>query len=69
MLDIGLPATDFGPWLRAALDRGRPSNSDVTAVNRRGKTVDLHVAASPMFAEDSTVSGLILVIDQAAPDT
>jgi two-component system, chemotaxis family, CheB/CheR fusion protein len=66
-LDIGLPATGFAPWLLATLDRGRPSNSDVTAVNRRGKTVDLHVAASPMYTEDGTVGGVILVIDQSAP--
>jgi two-component system, chemotaxis family, CheB/CheR fusion protein len=64
-LDIGLPAADITPWLRQALTRDRPSASDVTAVNRRGKTVNLAVVASPMRTEEAVVSGLILVIDQA----
>jgi len=63
-LDIGLPAAGFGPWLRQVLSRGRPSASDVAGVNRRGKTVDLRVAASPMHTEEGSASGLILVIDQ-----
>lgn len=67
-LDIGLPATDIAPWLRQVLKGGRPSSSDVIAVNRRGKTVDSQVTASPMHAETGSVSGLILVIDQAGPD-
>jgi two-component system CheB/CheR fusion protein len=62
-LDIGLPAADIAPWLRQVLTRTRTSTSDVTAVNRRGKTVKLRVAASPLRAEDGTVSGIILVID------
>jgi len=67
-LDIGLPAADIAPWLRQVLKGGRPSSSDVIAVNRRGKTVDLQVTASPMHTETGSVSGLILVIDQAGPD-
>ena len=39
---------------------------DLSALNRRGKTVKLRVAASPMRSEKGTISGLILVIDQAA---
>jgi hypothetical protein len=35
----------------------------VTAVNRRGKTVELQIAASPMRTEEGKVSGVILVID------
>jgi two-component system, chemotaxis family, CheB/CheR fusion protein len=64
-LDIGLPAADITPWVRQALTRDRPSATDVTAVNRRGKTVNLAVVASPMRTEEAVVSGLILVIDQA----
>jgi signal transduction histidine kinase len=40
----------------------------VTAVNRRGKTVELRVAASPMRTEDGSVSGIILVIDTDDPE-
>jgi len=39
----------------------------VTAVNRRGKTVELRVAASPLRTEDDAVSGIILVIDTDDP--
>ena len=67
-LDIGLPAADIAPWLRQVLGRTRTSTSDVTAVNRRGKTVELRVAASPMRTEEGAVSGLILVIDTDDPE-
>ena len=67
-LDIGLPAADLAPWLRQVLGRTRTSPSDVTAVNRRGKTVELRVAASPMRTEDGVVTGIILVIDTDDPE-
>ncbi|HEX6520639.1 MAG TPA: CheR family methyltransferase [Streptosporangiaceae bacterium] len=66
-LDIGLPAPDFGPWLRRVLrqpDAGTSAHK-MTAVNRRGKTVELQVAASPMHTEEGAISGMILVIDQS----
>ena len=66
-LDIGLPAADIAPWLRQVLGRTRTSTSDITAVNRRGKTVELRVAASPMRTEDGAVSGIILVLDTDDP--
>jgi hypothetical protein len=66
-LDIGLPAADIAPWLRQVLGRTRTSTSDVIAVNRRGKTVQLRVAASPMHTEEGAVSGIILVIDTDDP--
>jgi two-component system CheB/CheR fusion protein len=68
-LDIGLPAAEIAPWLREVLagaDGSGTSVIDLSALNRRGKTVKLRVAASPMRSEDGAISGLILVIDQAA---
>ena len=68
-LDIGLPAAEIAPWLRGVLagaDGSGTSVIDLSALNRRGKTVKLRVAASPMRSEEGTISGLILVIDQAA---
>ena len=66
-LDIGLPTPDFGPWLRRVLRQADvgTSSHQMTAVNRRGKTVELQVAASPMRTEEGMISGIILVIDQA----
>jgi two-component system, chemotaxis family, CheB/CheR fusion protein len=67
-LDIGLPSAAIAPWLRDILGRRAPGTAvtHVTAVNRRGKTVDLQIAASPMHAEEGAISGIILVIDQTA---
>jgi two-component system CheB/CheR fusion protein len=68
-LDIGLPTAEIAPWLRGVLagaDGSGTSVIDLSALNRRGKTVKLRVAASPMRSEEGTISGLILVIDQAA---
>ncbi|HEX3958533.1 MAG TPA: CheR family methyltransferase, partial [Trebonia sp.] len=68
-LDIGLPAAETGPMLRKVLagasadGTGATSAHYVTAVNRRGKTVELQIAASPMRTEEGKVSGVILVID------
>jgi len=66
-LDIGLPAVEIAPMLRRVLGGaadGSPAPAhQLTAVNRRGKTVDLQVAASPMRTEEGTISGIILVID------
>jgi two-component system CheB/CheR fusion protein len=65
-LDIGLPSTAIGPWLREILARHTPgtATTQVAAVNRRGKAVDLQIAASPMRTEEGAISGIILVIDQ-----
>jgi two-component system CheB/CheR fusion protein len=70
-LDIGLPAAQIAPWLRKVLaGAGETSTSVIglSALNRRGKTVKLQITASPMQSEEGTVSGLILVIDEAAAD-
>ncbi|HEY6497596.1 MAG TPA: PAS domain-containing protein, partial [Trebonia sp.] len=73
-LDIGLPAAETGPMLRKVLadatadGTGTASAHQVTAVNRRGRTVDLQIAASPMRTDEGSVSGVILVIDHHRRD-
>jgi len=72
-LDIGLPAVAVEPLLRRVLreaannDTATALTGDVTAVNRRGKTVELQIVASPMRTEEGGISGVILVIDQRSP--
>jgi hypothetical protein len=39
---------------------------ELAAVNRRGKTVDLRIAACPLRTEEGAASGVILVIDHAS---
>jgi two-component system CheB/CheR fusion protein len=69
-LDIGLPVVEIASRLRRAV-RDDPSGDgagsavhNVTAVNRRGKTVEVQIAASPLRTEEGAISGVILVIDQ-----
>jgi two-component system CheB/CheR fusion protein len=54
-LDIGLPSDVIAPRLRGLLNRPGNGTSavDLAAVNRRGKTVDLHIAASPLRTEEA----------------
>ena len=72
-LDIGLPVAEIVPMLRQLLaDASRDGTAAasahyVTAVNRRGRTVELQIAASPMRTDEGNVSGAILVIDQRPP--
>jgi two-component system CheB/CheR fusion protein len=70
-LDIGLPAVKVEPLLRQVLgeaaENGAAPARRFAAVNRRGRTVDLEIAASPMRTEEGGISGIILVIDQRAP--
>ena len=67
-LDIGLPAEVLAPHLRRVL--GQDSNGtarlQLAAVNRRGKTVDLRIAACPLRTDEGAASGVILVIDYAS---
>jgi two-component system CheB/CheR fusion protein len=71
-LDIGLPAAAVEPVLRRVLNGAANGGTaavpiqPVTAVNRRGKTVELQLAASPMRTEEGAISGIILVIDHGA---
>jgi two-component system CheB/CheR fusion protein len=63
-LDIGLPAGEITPELRRLVSQANGSATlHLTAVNRRGKTVDLRIAASPLHSEEGPASGIILVID------
>jgi two-component system, chemotaxis family, CheB/CheR fusion protein len=72
-LDIGLPVAEIAPKLRQVLRDAHPDGAtaapvqEVTAINRRGRTVELQIVASPMRTEEGTISGVILVIDQKSP--
>jgi two-component system CheB/CheR fusion protein len=64
-LDIGLPTEVVTPHLRTLLSQagdGWPA-LELTAVNRRGKTVNLRIAATPLRSEEGATGGFILVID------
>ncbi len=68
-LDIGLSAAEIAPWLRTVLAGVAENNTsaiDLAGLNRRGKTEELRIAASPMRSAEDVITGLILVIDRAA---
>ena len=67
-LDIGLSADGLAPRLGHLLAKANKSTStvDLAAVNRRGKTVNLRITASPLRTEEGATSGIILVIDHAS---
>jgi two-component system, chemotaxis family, CheB/CheR fusion protein len=69
-LDIGIPTDQLRPLIRHALgDGGEPQELQVSAVNRRGRTIGLRVVCSPLAWDGSPVSGAILVMDEeSGPD-
>jgi two-component system CheB/CheR fusion protein len=64
-LDIGLPTGEITPELRRLLSPASDGAATLhlKAVNRRGRTVDLRIAASRLHSEEGLTSGVILVID------
>ena len=63
-LDVGLPVQRIVPILQQMLtDKADSSETTVDALNRRGRTVRLHVGCSLLRGEDGTSHGVILVMD------
>ena len=64
-LDIGLPTGVVTVHLRRLLDQAGDGSSALAlaAVNRRGKPVNLRIAATALRTEEGATSGFILVID------
>jgi two-component system CheB/CheR fusion protein len=64
-LDIGLPAGEITPELCRLLSQASDGAATLhlSAVNRRGKTVNLRIAAFPLRTAEGLTSGIILVID------
>ena len=66
-LDIGLPTDLLRPMIRQTL--AEPTETEelvVAAVNRRGRTIDVRVLASPLRSVETTV-GVIMTMEDVAP--
>jgi PAS domain S-box-containing protein len=64
-LDIGLPVEQLRVPLRAALTSAdNASESDVQAVNRRGRQVVCRVSTMPLVADSGGIDGAIITMDQ-----
>jgi two-component system CheB/CheR fusion protein len=62
-LDIGLPTDHLRPMIRGILSDGdRPAELSVTAVNRRGRIIDVRVWAKALHNTDTTI-GVIITME------
>ncbi len=63
-LDIGLPVAPLGPLVRTQLTgRAEPAErTRLSAVNRRGRQVEVDVTVSPLRRDGQAVSGAIVVM-------
>uniref|UniRef100_UPI0035A0F3EF CheR family methyltransferase n=1 Tax=Actinomycetospora flava TaxID=3129232 RepID=UPI0035A0F3EF len=64
-LDIGLPTERLRPLVRGALNGGSDDTLRLEAINRRGRTVQLALSASPLRLRNSGPTGAIVLMDQA----
>ncbi|AEV83621.1 chemotaxis protein CheR [Actinoplanes sp. SE50] len=67
-LDIGLPVDQIRPLIRASLS-GETTDNEIRleAVNRRGRSITVRVACSPLLDVASVPTGSIIVMDAVAP--
>ncbi|MHC1559015.1 CheR family methyltransferase [Actinomycetospora sp. C-140] len=64
-LDIGLPTERLRPLVRGALNGDGDESLRVEAINRRGRTVQLALTASPLRLRNSGPTGAIVLMDQS----
>jgi two-component system CheB/CheR fusion protein len=63
-LDIGLPITQLSPAIRGALNGQRERvQQTLTAVNRRGRSIQCRVDTSPLAGPGAEVRGVILLME------
>ena len=66
-LDIGLPLEQLKPLLRDVLEGEQPGEVQevvLPALNRRGRSLDVRVTATPLRRLGNGVTGAIIVVDQ-----
>jgi two-component system CheB/CheR fusion protein len=64
-LDIGFPMVDLRPMLGSALvDPLFTTKMEVSAVNRRGREINVQLACSALRTAEGTPQGAILVMEQ-----
>jgi two-component system CheB/CheR fusion protein len=67
-LDIGLPVERLRPMVRHVLATGESAEeAQLSAVNRRGRTITVRVVCTPLGGERDSVSGAIVVMEPDEP--
>ncbi|MEV0272661.1 CheR family methyltransferase [Hamadaea sp. NPDC050747] len=63
-LDIGLPVEQLRPAIRKVLNgEPQPQETQLPAVNRRGRQIDVRVVCTPLVSSSGEVTGAILVME------
>jgi two-component system CheB/CheR fusion protein len=63
-LDIGLPVEQLKAPLRAVLEaRADYQESELDAVNRRGRPVRCHIAMSPLRSSTGEIRGTVILLE------
>jgi two-component system CheB/CheR fusion protein len=64
-LDIGLPADQLRPGIRACLNGDSDySETVLAATNRRGKAISCKVTGTPLLGSNRELRGVILLMDE-----
>jgi two-component system, chemotaxis family, CheB/CheR fusion protein len=67
-LDIGLPTDRLRPMIRRTLSSTNgPTETTLSAVNRRGRTIEVRVVSRPLGADIDRPTGAVLAVDQIDP--
>jgi two-component system, chemotaxis family, CheB/CheR fusion protein len=64
-LDIGLPTDELWPLIRKALAGDGTQQTEVAAVNRRGRSILVRVVCLPLMASGGQPTGAILMMEQS----
>jgi two-component system CheB/CheR fusion protein len=64
-LDIGLPTDELWPLIRKALAGDGMQETELAAVNRRGRPIRVRVVCTPLIANGMPPTGAILVMEQS----
>jgi two-component system, chemotaxis family, CheB/CheR fusion protein len=68
-LDIGLPVADLAQSIRAVVNEEQPLvERTLSALTRRGRTIDCVVSVTPLRAAEGGTTGVIILMDEAAKD-
>ena len=67
-LDIGLPVQELRQPINDTMREAQAQHSTVSALNRRGRQVDLRVSLMPLLSGDGGVRGVITLLQTEATD-
>ena len=70
-LDSGLPVEELRPWLLDVVSGGRDAGvygHHISAVNRRGRRVDLRVTVTAMTGDSAEPTGALVLFEELSPE-